>query len=209
MRPARRPILNRSGNLLRDSEYREVTPCWNTGRAPARLVIAAAAAGAKVVAVDISPAMLAFATRQSKAAELNSIDFKHASYLTHEQPDSSVDFVVTKFALHHLPDFWKVAALRRVWRSLRAGGVFYLQDVVFSFEPDSQVSELENWIESASKSGSFARADFEAHIRDEFSTYGTLMEQILKIAGFRIKTANYYSKVQAEYLCEKGQILPA
>jgi len=178
------------------------------GAGTGAFALAAAACGAKVIAVDISPAMLAFAGRKSEEMKLNNIDFRRASYLTHQQPDSSVDFVVTKFALHHLPDFWKVAALRRISRSLKVGGLFYLQDIVFSFEVDSQVSELENWIEIATRNGSFSREEFEVHIREEFSTYGFLMEQILSTAGFRIKAANYCSKVQAEFLCENSSPAP-
>ena len=113
-------------------------------------------------------------------------------------------FIVTKFALHHLPDFWKVTALRRMWRSLRSRGILYLQDVVFSFDPDEQDQVIEEWIDGAVRSGSFSRDEFEMHVRDEYSTYGKLMEKMLRIAGFRIRNANYYSKVQADYLCERG-----
>jgi len=174
------------------------------GSGTGAFAIAAAETGAKIVAVDISPAMLEFAARKAKEAGLETVTFRRDAYLTHDQSDESVDFVVTKFALHHLPDFWKVSALRRIWRCLKLGGTFYLQDVVFSFEPDAHSSELEAWIETASKSTSFSRSDFEMHIRDEFSTYGALMEEMLRLAGFRVRTANYYSKVQAEYFCEKG-----
>ena len=115
--------------------------------------IAAGETGATVTGVDISPAMLTFAARKAKEAQLDNVSFQDGAFLTHEEPDDTVDFVVTKFALHHIPDFWKVTALRRIWRSLKAGGTFYLQDVVFSFAPDSAAVELESWIEAATKSG--------------------------------------------------------
>ncbi|HEY3755630.1 MAG TPA: hypothetical protein VGL42_05735 [Opitutaceae bacterium] len=41
------------------------------------------------------------------------------------------------------------------------------------------------------------------HIREEFSTYGVLLEQMLRFAGFQTIETNYYSKVQAEYRCKK------
>lgn len=167
--------------------------------------IAAGETGAQVVAVDISSEMLAFAGRKAKEAKLESVQFQRGGYLTHDQPAESVDFVVTKFALHHLPDFWKVAALRRMFRSLKPRGQLYIQDVVFSFAPDDHSAELETWINGAVQGGGFSRADFETHIRDEFSTYGDLLERILRLAGFRVQTANYYSKVQAEYFCERAQ----
>jgi ubiquinone/menaquinone biosynthesis C-methylase UbiE len=166
--------------------------------------IAAAEAGARVLALDISQGMLTFAAKKATAAGLDAIKFRKGSFLSHDLPHESLDFVITKFALHHLPDFWKVAALRRIFMSLRMSGRLYIQDVVFSFEPDSQEREIESWIESATRSGSFSRSDFEMHVRDEYSTYGPLMEAMLGIAGFRISLKNYYSKVQAEYLCERA-----
>jgi hypothetical protein len=44
------------------------------------------------------------------------------------------DLVTTKYALHHLPDFRKAAALVRINRMLRPVGRLFLRDVVFSFE---------------------------------------------------------------------------
>ena len=147
--------------------------------------------------------MLRYATRKARELSVTTVHFERASFLTYECGTDSVDFVVTKFALHHLPDFWKVAALRRIWRWLKPGGTFYLRDVVFSFAPDDQADELERWIKTASETGSFSRADFEMHIRDEYSTYGILMEDMLRLAGFHKITAEYFSKVQAEYVCQK------
>jgi putative AdoMet-dependent methyltransferase len=115
----------------------------------------------------------------------------------------SVDLVVSKFALHHLPDFWKVIALRRIAHALKPGGRFYLQDVIYSFEVDDYATEIERWIEASSTGGSFSRPEFEKHVRDEFSTFGWLMESMLSHAGLKIVSRNYASKVLAEYLCEK------
>lgn len=167
--------------------------------------LAAGETGAAVIGVDISEAMLSFASRKAREAKLANVTFQKGAFLTHNQPDETVDYVVTKFALHHLPDFWKVAALRRIWKCLKPGGTFYLQDVVFSFKPDDHEVELEAWIDRATKGGSFSRADFEMHIRDEYSTYAILMENMLRLAGFRILTANRYSYVHAEYVCVKPE----
>lgn len=165
--------------------------------------LAAAETGANVIAVDISEAMLTFASRKAKEANLENVTFRKGGFLDQEHPDGSIDFVVTKFALHHLPDFWKAIALRRIWKCLKVGGTFFLQDVVFSFEPDDHADELEAWIERATQSSNFSRTDFEMHIRDEFSTYAILMEPMLRHAGFDQINANCYSKVHADYLCKK------
>ena len=166
--------------------------------------LAAGETGAKVIGVDISEAMLAFASRKAKESQLTEVTFMKGAYLSHHQPDESVDFVITKFALHHLPDFWKVIALRRIFKCLKPGGIFFLQDVVFSFDPDDHVRELESWIKNATSGGSFTRTDFEMHIRDEYSTYSNLMEDMLRMAGFHNLTANCYSKIHAEYTCTKN-----
>ena len=166
--------------------------------------IAAGKAGATVLGIDISQTMLNFASKRAKGSGLNKVEFRKGGYLTQELELEGFDFAVTKFTLHHLPDFWKIAALRRVWNYLKPTGKLYIQDVVFSFQPDAYHHELEAWIEAAIMGGSFSRKDLEMHIRDEFSTYGILMENILRLAGFRIEVANYYSKTQAEYICGKA-----
>lgn len=171
------------------------------GAGTGAFAIAAAEAGPCVTAVDISPAMLAFAQRKAKEAGLGGIEFVQGAFLSHDQPEASVDFVVSKFALHHLPDFWKIISLRRIARTLKPAGRLYLQDVVFTFTIDDHADEIERWIETAGAAGSFSRAEFEAHVRDEFSTFGFLMEEMLVQVGFPILEKSYYSKVQAEFLC--------
>jgi hypothetical protein len=96
--------------------------------------------------------------------------------------------VITKFALHHLPDFWKLVALVRINRFLQMGGLFYLEDVVFSFQPESYRTAIQQWIDQASASGErFSEKDFEGHVRDEYSTYSWIMEAMIKRTGFTIR----------------------
>jgi putative AdoMet-dependent methyltransferase len=112
--------------------------------------------------------------------------------------------VITKFALHHLPDFWKVVALVRINRFLQMGGLFYLEDVVFSFQPESYRTAIQQWIDQASASGeSFSEKDFEGHVRDEYSTYSWIMEAMIKRTGFTIRKSEFRSPTIARYVCEK------
>jgi ubiquinone/menaquinone biosynthesis C-methylase UbiE len=167
--------------------------------------LAAAEAGAKVTAVDISAAMLNYARAKAAESGLDSIHFVRGSFLMYEHHGRHANFVVSKFALHHLPDFWKAAALLQIHELLKAGGIFYLQDVVYSFEPAEQDFYLEQWIQSvASESGSgFSRADFEMHIRDEYSTFGWILEGLIQRAGFQITSAEYYAPTYASYRCTR------
>jgi len=48
-----------------------------------------------------------------------------------------VDKMVTKAALHHLPDFWKSIALLETVDILKKGGKLYFFDVIFLFDPKS------------------------------------------------------------------------
>jgi len=167
--------------------------------------LAAARAGARVTAVDISRAMLDYA--QSKAVQMGitSVTFVKSGFLNYQPRAESVDLVVTQFAFHHLPDFWKAAALQRIARSLKQGGIFYLHDVVFSFETDQYEQHLNEWIEafSSDPGDSFSRTDFEQHIRDEYSTFSWILEGLLQRTGFSIVEQNYLAPTYAEYLCRK------
>ncbi len=159
----------------------------------------------KVYAVDISPTMLDFAKRQASNYSVTNIEFHQAGFLTYEHQWQPVDYAVTKSALHHLPDFWKVAALQRIWAILKPGGSFYLWDAVYSFEPSNYEQEAQKWIDTCGREdgSGFSKSEFAMHIREEFSTYNWIMEQIIEKSGFEIIERNYPRKTTAEYFCKK------
>jgi hypothetical protein len=127
--------------------------------------------------LNIQP-MIDFARQRLRKLGLTNVAFHHAGFLTYEHRDEHASSVITKFALHHLPDFWKVVALVRINRFLQMGGLFYLEDVVFSFQPESYRTAIQQWIDQASASGeSFSEKDFEGHVRDEYSTYSWTWRQ--------------------------------
>jgi putative AdoMet-dependent methyltransferase len=76
----------------------------------------------KMIAVDTSKPMLDFGAQKAKAAGVANIEFVHAGFLTYAHRDEAADAVVSRMALHHLPDFWKVVALDRVRALLKKGG---------------------------------------------------------------------------------------
>ena len=166
----------------------------------------AARAGANVRAVDVSESMLSFVQSAASREKLDGIQTEHAGFLTFDAEPDTVDFVVSRFALHHLPDFWKQAALLRLNSALRPDGLLYLRDVAFSFEPGSYVDGVEEWIDRMSHASGFKPADFRTHVREEFSTYTWVLDGILERAGFSIIEKNYQSSEYAEYLCRPSQI---
>lgn len=184
-----------SGNLL--LEY---------GPGTGSFVLAAAERGAKVIAVDVPEAMLDYARSQIKRAQLDQwVEFHHAGFLTYQHRGELADFIVSQFAFHHLPDFWKSIALDRIFSQLKPGGKFILRDVVFSFPPIEHANQIENWIDSVcSETGNgWSRSDFEMHVRDEYSTFAWILEGMLQRAGFCIEHSEYATPTKALYVCSK------
>jgi RimJ/RimL family protein N-acetyltransferase/ubiquinone/menaquinone biosynthesis C-methylase UbiE len=176
------------------------------GAGTANFAIQAALTGASVHAVDISAEMLTYAQNKAQTAGITAIAFHQAGFLSYDHQAELADFVVTKNALHILPDFWKMAALLRIAAMLKPEGVFYLRDVVFSFPPTTYETSVNEWIKRVAKSEGegWTVKDFEMHVREENSTYGWIMEGMLTRAGFAIAEANYPTPTYAEYLCIKA-----
>lgn len=168
--------------------------------------IQAALAGAKVYAVDVSQAMLNHAYEKAKKAGVaGCIEFHRGGFLTYEHQSAPVDFIVTQSALHHLPDFWKAIALLRMASMLRNGGIFYLWDTVFSFPLADYQTHIDTWIEQVAKPADegWTAQDFETHVREEYTTFGWILERMLRQAGLKIETAEYTNLAYAEYVCRK------
>jgi putative AdoMet-dependent methyltransferase len=176
------------------------------GTGTGALAIEAAQAGAIVHAVDVSSAMLEHAQRNARMeGVLSQISFHHAGFLTYRHPPQTADFVFSQFALHHLPDFWKQAAISRIAEALRPGGCLYLKDVVFSFEPEKREEAIEAWLVAVSREDDegWSRADFESHVRDENSTFAWILEGMLKRAGFAIEKSDYSLAAYAAFTARK------
>ena len=65
----------------------------------------------RVIAVDVSPLMLRRLQAKVTALGLSNIELVRAGFLTYEHTGRRADFIYSRFALHHLPDFWKALAL--------------------------------------------------------------------------------------------------
>lgn len=168
------------------------------------LVVQAARRGAVAHGVDVSEEMLAFA--RARAERYDAAPHWHrAGFLDYAHRGEPADMVTTQSALHQLPDFWKQQALLNVAGMLRPGGTFYLWDVIFSFEPASANRHLQGWIDTAGRPGGegFTRADFEVHVREEFSTHDWIMEGMLERAGFDIVSSAFPRPTHAEFHCRR------
>jgi putative AdoMet-dependent methyltransferase len=167
-------------------------------------VLEAAPLCGSVIAVDPSEAMLDYMRSKAERLGLINITYAQKGFLTYEHAGPPVDFVLTRHALHHLPDYWKVEALRRIRSVLKPGGIFHLRELVYSFEPDDAASAIQRWIDRvpADSGAGLSRGFFEEHVREKHSTYSWLFEAMLRKVGFDIQTITYSDdQTQARYLC--------
>jgi SAM-dependent methyltransferase len=137
---------------------------------------------ARVVSVDISPAMVA--TMQARGLEAI-----RAGFLSYEHTGEPPDAIFSSNALHHLPDFWKAIALQRIARLLRPGGVLRLSDIIYSFEADGADQAIAAWLATASddRSRGWTASELAAVIRHEHATFTWLLEPMLQHAGLEIR----------------------
>jgi len=177
------------------------------GAGSGQFSLAAAPICRRVVAVDVSPVMLGRLTEKLDRCAVSNVEAVRAGFLTYRHSGGPADVVYSRFALHHLPDFWKAIALRRIADVLRPGGVLRLWDVVYSFEPADAVDRIEAWITetmAADIERGWTRAELAEHVRDEHSTFTWLLEPMIERAGFdRIDTDYSASGMLARYLCRK------
>lgn len=163
------------------------------GAGTGQFTLAVALVCARVVAVDVSPVMLNVLKAKVSASRLPNIEVVQSGFLTYEHQGRQTDFVYSRYALHHLPDFWKALALQRLRHIVRTGGVLRLWDVVYNFDPSEAKDRLDAWCATLSDSskGGWNRADLEEHIRDEHSTFTWLLEPMIERSGFHIEDVVY------------------
>ncbi len=164
------------------------------GAGTGQLALRAAGFGASVIAVDVSPVMLERLRAKAASADLANLRIVESGFLSYVHDGPSVDVVYSRWALHHLADFWKAFALSRIRSMLRNGGVLRLSDIVYSFDPVDTQERIEEWrttVPVEAGPGEWVRGDIDDHVRDEHSTFTWLLEPMIERSGFRIEEAAY------------------
>ena len=182
-----------------------VKPGWRVadiGCGNGVLACEAALMGAEVDAIDISPAMLALAEISARDRKV-AIRTQSAGLLSFAYQAESYDLIVSEFALHHLPDFWKAVAMSRIFTALKPGANFYLRDIVFVRTPDGAERDVEEWAEFSITNHDFNRDSVVTHMRDEYSTFGWVIERMLVDAGFVLTSVDYHAPLHGTYLLRK------
>ena len=158
----------------------------------------------KIYAVDVSDMMLQVARDKAEKQSILNISFINAGFLTYRHKEEPADILLSRFAFHHLPDFWKQEALLNMNRMLKPDGLFYLYDVIFNFEPEQSEPSINAWRESFTPkvSPEFIK-EFDTHIRDEYSTYSWIMDSMLERAGFCVEKKATDDNISMMYVCRK------
>jgi SAM-dependent methyltransferase len=192
--------------LLRELGLNETSTLVDLGAGTGALALAVAPVCRRVVAVDVSAPMLANLRAQALRLGLDNVEIVQAGFLSYEHHGEPADFVYTRNALHHLPDFWKAIALERTAAILRPGGVLRLHDLVYSFDPAEAERIVEPWLAGAAPSPEvgWTKAEYETHLREEFSTFNWLLEPMLQRTGFDIRDVSHApQRVYSAYTCVK------
>jgi len=182
-----------------------VAPGWRVadiGCGNGELAVEAAAMGAEVDAIDISPAMLTLAEMVARERKV-AIRTRPTGLLSFVSQPDHYDLIVSEFVLHHLPDFWKAVAFSRIHRTLKPGACFFLRDIVFVSTPDGLERTVEQWADFNAGNHDFARESVVTHMRDEHSTFGWVIERMATDAGFELVSADYHAPLQGTYVLRK------
>ncbi len=193
-------------SALRELGLSAASTFLDLGAGTGIMALTAAGVCRRVIAADVSPAMLEHVHMNVARLGLTNVECIRGGFLTYEHDGEPVDVAYSRNALHHLPDFWKGIGLRRVAGLLKPGGVFYLRDLVFSFGPEEAEYRIEEWLARAPErpEAGWTRSELATHVREEYSTYSWLLEPLLERTGFEIRDAEYSaSRVFARYVCVK------
>ena len=172
------------------------------GAGTGQFAVPAARRFGRVIAVDVSPAMVSALRAKADAEDLQGLTVEQAGFLSFS-PGGPVDGVHSRHALHQLPDFWKAVALRRIADMLRPGGILRLRDLVYDFAPGEAGEVLAGWFANAAADPAegYTAADYAEHVRTEYSTFRWLLEPMLTAAGFEITDVSYHGRLYGAYTC--------
>jgi len=179
------------------------------GTGTGQFAVPATARFGRVIAVDVSPVMLSALRAKAGAmvspADRPRLECVRGGFLSYS-PGAPADGVYTRNALHQLPDFWKVTALRRIAAMLRPGGVLRLLDLVYDFGPAETDAVFADWFANAATdpAAGYTAADYAEHIRTEYSTFRWLLEPMLAATGFEIADVSYARRLYCAYTCVKA-----
>ncbi len=98
----------------------------------------------RVVAIDMTPAMLEKTRACAEALRLGNLEARHGFLEELPVDDASADVVISNGVLNLMPD--KIGAMREVFRVLKPGGRFQIGDIVVHKEvPQDARDDIDLW----------------------------------------------------------------
>ena len=173
------------------------------GAGTGRFALAVAGHCGRVWAVDVSPAMVEHMQGEAGRQGITNVSCIRAGILSYEHEESSVDFVYTRNALHHMPDFWKAIALQNIADLLRPGGVLLLRDLIYDVEASDVAPAFAAWFDGATTDTTrgYTAAELAEHVRSEHSTFRWLLEPMITRTGLEIVDVAYTGVTYGRYVC--------
>jgi hypothetical protein len=87
---------------------------------------------------------------------------------------------------------------------LKERGKLFLSDVVFSFDSKDYVTEINHFLDNIRlMTGENLYQDGILHIKEEFSTFDWIMDEMLKRTGFEIMRKDIRTPTNIDYCCIK------
>jgi SAM-dependent methyltransferase len=190
-------------DALRRHGLRPDTVVVDLGAGTGTFTAAVAPLCRRVVAVDVSPPMVAALRARVDELALANVTVVEAGFLTYEHEGPPADAVHCRNALHQIPDFWKGIALDRIARLLRPGGILRLRDLVYEFDPAEAGERIEAWLAGGvdDPARGWTPAELAHHVRTEFSTYAWLLEALLDRCGFDVVERSFVRSAYGAYTC--------
>jgi hypothetical protein len=84
-------------------------------------------------------------------------------------------------------------ALARIFRRAEARREFLLRDIVFVSMPDGVERDVEAWAIFSSRTTISSATASVTHMRDEYSTFGWVIERMLTDVGFTLVSVDYHA----------------
>lgn len=191
-------------NIAKETELKSDSVILEIGTGTGELAIRLSRKCRQVIACDVSEKMLAFASKKAKSINITNIEFIHSGFLNMKFENATFDTVISQLALHHLPDFWKSVAIHNISRVLKPGGKFYLLDSIFSFETCEYEDSISSTVNFAKdKFGDKIANEIIVNIRDEYPTYGWIIEGMLLKSGLKPENIINYTNIMSVFISTK------
>ncbi len=192
-------------NLVQELNITKQMNILDIGAGTGALSIELAGYCREVTAVDVSSNMLQVLKDKARERGITNVQTCNSGFLTFDSSGKKYDRIISNVVMHHLPDFWKCIALRRVHSMLKDSGLFFLNDVIFSFPVDNYQTEMNTFLFDTEKrtDAEFVK-DGVLHFKEEFSTFDWLLDLMIEKTGFAIVKKYLRGTTLASYILRKA-----